>query len=53
LFSDHAHRTWFSTLLIKQIIQIQNLKDALTYAVQDIKDRWEWYKERFKKGMKE
>ena len=36
----------------KQIIQIQNLKDALTYAEQDIKDRWEWYKERFKKGMK-
>ncbi|NUO09339.1 MAG: hypothetical protein HUU08_11770 [Candidatus Brocadia sp.] len=37
----------------KQIIQIQNLKDALIYAEQDIKDRWEWYKERFKKGMKE
>lgn len=36
----------------KQVIQIQNLKDALTYAEQDIKDRWEWYKERFKKGMK-
>ena len=36
----------------KQAIQIQNLKDALTYAEQDIKDRWEWYKERFKKGMK-
>lgn len=37
----------------KQVIQIQNLKDALTYAEQDIKDRWEWYKERFKKGMKQ
>ncbi len=36
----------------KQVIQIQNLKDALTYAEQDIKDRWVWYKERFKKGMK-
>ncbi|MCR4321227.1 MAG: hypothetical protein NUV74_12940 [Candidatus Brocadiaceae bacterium] len=36
----------------KQVIQIQNLKDALTYAEQDIKDRWEWYKERFKKGIK-
>ncbi|MDI6801432.1 MAG: hypothetical protein QMD01_05190 [Thermodesulfovibrionales bacterium] len=36
----------------KQAIPIQNLKDALTYAEQDIKDRWEWYKERFKKGMK-
>ncbi|MBI5678233.1 MAG: hypothetical protein HZC52_07040 [Planctomycetes bacterium] len=37
---------------IKQPIPIQNLRDALTYAEQDIKDRWEWYKERFKKGMK-
>jgi len=36
----------------KHMIQINNLKDALTYAEQDIKDRWEWYKERFKKGMK-
>ena len=36
----------------KQSISIQNIKDALTYAEQDIKDRWEWYKERFKKEMK-
>ncbi len=36
----------------KQSIAIQNLRDALTYAEQDIKDRWEWYKEKFKKGMK-
>ena len=36
----------------KQSIAIRNLKDALTYAEQDIKDRWEWYKEKFKKGMK-
>ena len=36
----------------KQAIAIDNLKDALTYAEQDIKDRWEWYKERFKKGIK-
>ncbi len=36
----------------KQLIPINNLKNALTYAEQDIKDRWEWYKERFKKGMK-
>lgn len=27
-------------------------KEFLTYAEQDIKDRWEWYKEKFKKGMK-
>jgi len=37
---------------IKQAIPIENLKDALTYAEQDIKDRWEWYKEKFKKGIK-
>lgn len=37
---------------IKQPIPINNLKDALTYAEQDIKDRWEWYKEKFKKGVK-
>jgi hypothetical protein len=36
----------------KQLIPITNLKDALTYAEQDIKDRWEWYKEKFKKGIK-
>jgi lipopolysaccharide/colanic/teichoic acid biosynthesis glycosyltransferase len=30
---------------------IQNFNDALTYAEQDIKDRWEWYKEKFKKGL--
>ena len=37
---------------IKQPIAIENLKDALTYAEQDIRDRWEWYKEKFKKGLK-
>ena len=37
---------------IKRAIPIQNLEDALTYAEQDIKDRWEWYKEKFKRGMK-
>ena len=37
---------------IKRAIPISNLNDALTYAEQDLKDRWEWYKERFKKGMK-
>jgi anaerobic glycerol-3-phosphate dehydrogenase len=37
---------------VKQPISISNLMDALTYAEQDIKDRWEWYKEKFKKGLK-
>lgn len=37
---------------IKKVIPIENLKDALTYAEQDLKDRWEWYKEKFKRGLK-
>ncbi|MBI3584382.1 MAG: hypothetical protein HY096_10605 [Nitrospinae bacterium] len=37
---------------IKNPIPIQNLEDALTYAEQDIKDRWEWYKEKFIRRMK-
>ena len=37
---------------IKQPISISNLNDALTYAEQDLKDRWEWYKEQYKRGMK-
>lgn len=36
----------------KQPIAITNLNDALTYAEQDLKDRWEWYKEQFKRGAK-
>ncbi len=36
----------------KKVIPINNLKDALTYAEQDIMDRWEWYRERFKRRMK-
>lgn len=37
---------------IKQLIDMPNLKNALRYAEQDIKDRWEWYKERFKREIK-
>ena len=36
----------------KQEITIENLKSASKYAEQDLKDRWEWYKERFKKKIK-
>lgn len=36
----------------KQSIPITSLKDALNYAEQDIKDRWEFYRERFIKKMK-
>ena len=35
----------------KQSIAIENLNDALLYAEQDLKDRWEFYKNRYlKKG---
>ena len=37
---------------IKKVIPIENLTDALTFAEQDLKDRWEWYKEKFKRGLK-
>lgn len=36
----------------KYEIAIDNLKSASKYAEQDIKDRWEWYKERYLKKMK-
>lgn len=55
---DCSHGFFYRDLLnpkgekIKQPIPIDNLKNALTYAEQDIKDRWEWYKEKFKKGLK-
>jgi hypothetical protein len=36
----------------KQTIIITTLEDALNYAEQDIKDRWEFYKERYLKKIK-
>jgi hypothetical protein len=36
----------------KYEIIIKSLKDASSYAEQDIKDRWEWYKEKFVKKLK-
>lgn len=36
----------------KQAINITNLEDAFNYAEQDIKDRWEFYKERYLKKLK-
>lgn len=33
-------------------ISIEDLKTASKYAEQDLKDRWEWYKERFTKKMR-
>ena len=37
---------------IKKLIDMPNLKSALSYARQDIEDRWEWYKERYIKKLK-
>ena len=36
----------------KQPIAIENLQDALQYAEQDLKDRWSWYKDRYKRRLK-
>jgi len=36
----------------KQPIMIENLNDALQYAEQDLKDRWNWYKDRYKRRLK-
>ena len=35
----------------KQSINIENLEAAINYAEQDIKDRWEFYKERYLKKL--
>lgn len=36
----------------KQAIGIRDLENALLYAEQDLKDRWEWYKQRYIKRIK-
>ena len=36
----------------KKSIEIDSLKNASKYAEQDLKDRWEWYKEQFIKSNK-
>ncbi|MCX6286905.1 MAG: hypothetical protein NTY96_07310 [Bacteroidetes bacterium] len=36
----------------KTEIAIDSLKTASNYAEQDLKDRWEWYKERYIKKLK-
>lgn len=36
----------------KEVISIDNLKDAYNYAEQDIKDHWQFYRERYLKKMK-
>ncbi len=36
----------------KQVMEFDNLEMALTYAEQDFKDRWEFYKNRYLKKLK-
>ncbi|MEP7170499.1 MAG: hypothetical protein ABI855_14110 [Bacteroidota bacterium] len=36
----------------KQAIAITSLEDAFNYAEQDLKDRWEFYKDRYLKKIK-
>ncbi|MDR0611890.1 MAG: hypothetical protein LBG45_00085 [Dysgonamonadaceae bacterium] len=36
----------------KQSIEMDSLKIASKYAEQDLKDRWEWYRERYIKKLK-
>lgn len=36
----------------KQVIEFDNLKTALSYAEQDLKDRWDFYRNRFIKKIR-
>jgi hypothetical protein len=36
----------------KQLVEIESLNEAFTYAVQDIKDKWEFYLERYKSKIR-
>ena len=36
----------------KQVISITSIQDALNYAEQDLKDRWDFYRERYIKKMR-
>ncbi len=36
----------------KQVIEFENLATALSYAEQDLKDRWEFYKNRYVRRIK-
>ena len=36
----------------KQSIEMDSLRTASKYAEQDLKDRWEWYRERYVKKIK-
>ncbi len=55
---DLAHNSFHRDVMYskgkkeKYSIPIQNLKDALNYAEQDLEDRWEFYRGRFYKEFK-
>jgi hypothetical protein len=36
----------------KQVIAIDTLKNASKYAEQDLKNKWEWYRERYTNNLK-
>ncbi|MDR1747206.1 MAG: hypothetical protein LBR49_08055 [Tannerella sp.] len=36
----------------KRVIEVGSLKNASQFAEQDLKDRWEWYRERYIKKLK-
>lgn len=36
----------------KKVIDIPNLKYGITFAQQDLEDKWEWYKEQYLKRIK-
>jgi hypothetical protein len=36
----------------KRVIEVGSLKNAAQYAEQDLKDRWEWYREKYIKDLK-
>ncbi|MDR3189535.1 MAG: hypothetical protein LBT94_10245 [Prevotellaceae bacterium] len=50
---DCAHGFFHRDVLLpngdkeKQSIEMDSLKSAAQYAEQDLKDRWEWYRERY------
>jgi hypothetical protein len=55
---DFAHGFFHRDLIapkgetVKKRIDIDNLKIATVYAEEDLKDRWEWYKQNYLKQLK-
>jgi hypothetical protein len=55
---DCAHGFFHRDLLhpngnkVKKVIEVPDLRYAFTFAKQDLEDKWEWYKEQYKKNKK-